>query len=194
MKTTSTKYILVLFLSFLFISSCTIQKRTVNKGYYVQWNWNKKISDHDNKTNDLADTKIEEEQDFDQISTVETSTIVLDEVNIPQEREKGESIEKWVQTKKIQDFKLTKKTVREVRNKVSKIKHSALKKSSKKIPGNMDWELILNIAMLVLFAVLSVVFLLLALEATGTMVFVWWGLTALCFVLFVTQVIDVIMY
>jgi hypothetical protein len=69
-----------------------------------------------------------------------------------------------------------------------------VKKQARKVAVPMDGELVINIILMIVFLGLSILFLMLALKATGIMLFVYWGLCALSFILFVTQLIDVIMW
>lgn len=50
-------YIVLMTIAFV---SCTIQKRTVNKGYFVQWHWNKLISNKDQAGEEHSELKLEE--------------------------------------------------------------------------------------------------------------------------------------
>ena len=175
----------------LLISSCTIRKRTVNKGYFVQWNLDKKIKSPvlpaepagiqveagltrqgGNLTFVAAEQALETEAVAADakpgISIPETETIVA------RDDESGSN-------------------PANVTYKKSPLRHAA-QKIKRKAPMPMDAELAINIGLLVLFLALAILFTILAINAgAGTMLYVWGILAVVSFIIFVTQVIDVIM-
>ncbi|MCE3296394.1 MAG: hypothetical protein K0R65_2108 [Crocinitomicaceae bacterium] len=179
-------------LAFLFISSCTIQKRTVNKGYFVQWHWNNKIK----STPVEEDRVVSPEPGIEETAEIQETPIFLEAENVesPGEEildavavteEKTEAVTNF--SHKMADFNEDFKLQRMV---VGKKLHEM-----KQSPPPMDVELAVNIGLLVLFLALAILFTIFALNAAaGTMLFVWWALAGLCFIIFVTQVIDVILW
>ncbi|MFN5416153.1 MAG: hypothetical protein ACK5B9_03790 [Flavobacteriia bacterium] len=188
----------VLLLVFIFgaLFSCTIQKRTVNKGYFVQWNWDKKI-----KNQGTTETKVKPESEV-QIEIAQTepifeeqksSTSVSDEIEVqdaPVVEENNTS------KKSLNSTFNTLKEIKPISKGVTVLKkiHDKVFHKKKAATPPMDGELWINIGLLILFLILTIVFISLALKAIEYMVFVWWGLALVAFIVFVTQVIDVIMW
>lgn len=94
------KFLAIVLLSFV-LTNCTIQKRTINKGYFVQWNCNKKVISNQNTNHSI--TKTSENQDtlnliFSNEITEETLLNVKDEVlnqstSLPEKKVKDNEIE-----------------------------------------------------------------------------------------------------
>ena len=167
-------------LAFLFISSCTIQKRTVNKGWFVQWHWDKKIksnsSGEENKPVELTETQVTEENEYFETAAVpaleEAPAEQLNQLDSKKdvvESEKGGSI----------SLKQIPAKVNEIRNSSKSLHQKEMRQS----PPPMDTELVINIGLLVLFLALAILFTVLALNvSTGVLLYGYWGLAVLCFV------------
>lgn len=64
----------------VFLSNCTIQKRTVNKGYFVQWRWNKTYSN--SKSNNFENNHFTDSSKIDLLlSSCVTDSLPLEEPN-----------------------------------------------------------------------------------------------------------------
>lgn len=196
MKKQHFNLLLILCFSISLISSCTIQKRTVNKGYFVQWHWDKKIKSEKAESEELSSTNLDETE-TEEITTVERNL---------------ETKENSFERSSDSDFKPTfDLNIENIRIKTREIKstfpatecftkgkHLPLKilKSFKKAkPAAMDGELIVNILLTILFLALAIIFTLLAIKVgAGLMMYIWGILALVAFIIFVTQVIDIIMW
>jgi hypothetical protein len=176
-----------------FISSCTIQKRTVNKGYFVQWHWDKNLKSSSTESRAQIPAEAELEMQTEQVEVAEVENFIPTGFSENTDSKPGIISEEENQTivprtKKMtaisESIALKKPAVRALTQKIKK-----------RAPMPMDAELAINILLLVVFLGLAILFTILAINvATGTMLYVWGALALLCFVLFVTQVIDVIMW
>lgn len=175
-------------------SSCTIQKRTVNRGYFVQWNRDKKIK------NGSADAK--EELSIRQENAVaeETEILASSETGMI---EPASGMDTPGDSQALPELAAEskpytqKQAVQKIAKQVSAVKPAAGKilEKIKRTPPPMDWELTINIVLTAVFLALAILFTLLAIKAAaGLMLFVWGILALVSFVLFVTQVIDLIMW
>lgn len=183
-----------------FFHSCTIQKRTFNKGYFVQWNWDKKVKN----TNYLE----KENQILTQNNT-ENSEEIVSETNVNQEQilitsdvildEKSEFISpnKIIENQKRQNtsVKSQKFSLKKINSKILK---AFIPKSLKKASPPMDGELAINIVLTVVFLVASILFFILAHNAflvPSMLLAAIYGVVCLvAFIIFITQVIDLIMW
>lgn len=175
------------------ISSCTIQKRTVNKGYFVQWHWDKNVKSPSAENPGQAPEEIDLAQQTEILeapvpeNSIETgfSENTDAKPGIISEHENQTLVPRTKKLASISENSPLKKPA--IRILTHKIRKAA--------PMPMDGELAINIILLVVFLALAILFTILAINvATGTMLYVWGALALLCFVIFVTQVIDVIMW
>lgn len=184
---------LIFLIAFSF-THCTIQKRTVNKGYHVQWHIGNKTSHAKQSTqqdygtnettiasNETVDSK--EDQKFQNNLVVEIQHESTEQISIEDDHQTALTKPNLVKAE--QDVKQESTHQRIVQK---------IKKHARKVAVPMDGELVINVILMLVFLGLSILFLLLALKAAGIMLFVYWGLCALSFILFVTQLIDVIMW
>lgn len=199
MKRQNLHLLLILCLSIILVPSCTIQKRTVNKGYFVQWHLDKKIKTQKVNSDDLSATKEKE----DEIEINQTETTNTSEITSTTEQNSNENtsdsdfkptsdfhanLETSNQVAKIVDFKT------ECFTNGKEVSSKILKKIKKPKPA-MDGELIINIVLTIVFLAAAILFTLLAIKAAaGLMLYVWALLALVAFIIFVTQVIDVIMW
>jgi hypothetical protein len=180
----------------IYFSSCTIEKRTFNKGYFVQWN-SKKVTQKSNQDDLLVKTdgeiientsftsekNTESNENLSEVQTSVSDNISNSDVLI---NEKSKSAVRSTPTNpnlktKTSNLSLTKK-----------IKQIAqVKNSIKKVAPPMDGESILNIVLLVVFLGLAILFTMLALKAIMPMIIVWGVLALVSFILFITQIFDV---
>jgi hypothetical protein len=185
-----TPFYLLITLSLIF--SCTIEKRIYKKGYFVQWNshFPKKSVDKINENNEnylISENEIEtnflehfQNENLNAISEINSNddAILTKENSIPE-----------ISTNKNYKFKNT-----ETKKDESEKNYQKIEINQEQEFARMDGELALNITLTVLFAGLTVLFIFLALAAIVPMIYVWWGLALVSFILFVTQVIDLIMW
>jgi hypothetical protein len=180
----------------IYFSSCTIEKRTFNKGYFVQWN-SKKINQKSNQDELLLKTDSEiienntftsEENTESNENMIEAQTSVSDNLSnsdlLTNENSKAAVNSTPANSNlksKTTDFSLTKK-IKQV---------SQVKNSMKKVAPPMDGESIINIILLVVFLGLAILFTMLALKAIMPMIIVWGVLALVSFILFITQIFDV---
>lgn len=174
-----------------FITSCTIQKRTVNKGYFVQWHWDKKVK---NNPTEESQSVASLEKVSEQI--LGKSEQLAPEVNVPVEQNSvEETSNNPIEAPQPNPLlPQNKKANGEQTLKITEKAPHIIKKQFAKPAAAMDGELWINIGLTIVFIGLAILFLILAMNATGILMWVYWGACALSFVLFVTQVIDLIMW
>lgn len=174
-----------------YISSCTVQKRTFNKGYFVQWNTNKKVfktnSDEIEKTIITKEVVSTEEIEIAEIEketpAISTSDnfVAKEENHISFSKVQNPTLTNTIPANSIESFsKKTSKKVKLIQHKVKKV-------------APMSGESVLNIVLLVVFLGLAILFTLLALKAAMPLVIVYGVLALVTFILFVTQIFDVFM-
>lgn len=198
MKKQNLRLLLILCLSIVFISSCTVQKRTVNKGYFVQWHWDKKIKSEKINSDELASTH----EKVDEIEINPSEEFSNLEITSTTEQNSNESTSDS-DFKPTFDFENITIKTREIKSYLpatecftkGKEVSSKILKPFKRPKPLMDGELIVNIVLTVVFLGLAILFTMLAIKAAaGIMLYVWSILALVAFVIFVTQVIDVIMW
>ncbi|MES2588296.1 MAG: hypothetical protein V4622_04895 [Bacteroidota bacterium] len=199
-KTTTVLGLAILFSLIFLNQSCSIQKRTYNKGYFVQWNGNKKASTgsaSENLTSSVSDNEVFNKKEAAESevllvenesietelvptsnSIVENSELIQDNV-FESENKNGKSVYELKQSKQLKKDNLS----------VSKVK--SLKKSKK---AYFDWELGINILLTVVFLGLIILFVVLALNSVMPTILIWGILGLISLVLFITQIIDLINY
>lgn len=180
----------------IYFSSCTIEKRTFNKGYFVQWN-SKKVNQKSNQDEFLVktDSKIIENNTFSSEKNTESNenlseaqTSVSDNISNSDVliNEKSKSA---VRSTPINSNLKTKTSNLSLTKKIKQV--ALVKNSIKKVAPPMDGESILNIVLLVVFLGLAILFTMLALKAIMPMIIVWGVLALVSFILFITQIFDV---
>jgi hypothetical protein len=208
MKLNYTKIYFYLTLFSIFFTSCTVEKRIHNKGYFVKWN----TSNFQNTTKNLHTEHNVEDLSSENVnhqaenlsSSIETS-ISADQIN-------NEQIERSSYLEKTNEAKISKteKTTNEKLSFISKTKENVNQKNVnqknikqfvqikkdkfKSFLNRADSDLIINIIVTVLLAAAIGIFIFLALAATGTIMYVWWGLALIAAIFFVTQLVDLIMW
>lgn len=188
------KSLLCLTIVLLIVSACSIEKRVHNKGYFVKWHSNPHLfhkNYHPDKEEaetafEYQESKKNTEEDFPH----KNNEILLSERmnNDQQTRLKNErSITVNDSEQTLTEIKSDDPgTTENITQKELRLKNKSNQRA--------DNELIINIVLTVLLLALLILFIYLAIPATGTMVYVWWGLAVVCAIFFVTQVIDLILW
>jgi uncharacterized protein YjaZ len=184
----------LLFAFIAFLNSCSIEKRTFNKGYFVQWN-NQKI-DSKHKNQEIKSTV--EKQDLSIINSLEKK-IISEKVenidlssaninnNIPSQIANRKSTRK-----NSKSFIVNSLSEENVKSKTIAHSIKQVRKIENKIKQKRDGELVINIVLTVVFLAAAIIFTMMGLAAIPPMQYVWLGIALLSFILFVTQVIDLI--
>ncbi len=183
----------------ILMQACTIQKRTYNKGYFIQWNLDKHKSQKPSSNEYLVEESKINDGLTEEISSTENrpseiqNEFVLnsnsDNVNLNNEGSSEYNVTSKNSTQKsISENKTQKKG-----QKLNVKKIFAAKKLLKKSPA-ADGELIINIILTVVFLGLTILFLILLLSAVAPLLYVYAVAGLVSLVLFVTQLIDLINY
>ena len=208
MKLNHAKICLYFTLFLVFLSSCTVEKRIHNKGYFVKWNTSNFQNTTKNLHTELNVEDISSENVNQQAENLNSSiepSISADQIN----NEQIESLFYLEKTNKV-EFSKTEKSTNEKLPFISKTKENVNQKNVnqknikqfvqikkdkfKSFLNRADSDLIINIIVTVLLAAAIGIFIFLALAATGTIMYVWWGLALIAAIFFVTQLVDLIMW
>lgn len=196
MKKNTIKHSLLIAIFLVVASACSIEKRVHNKGYFVKWHSNSHLFHKDDlPKKEIAEIPLKQQESTENVATQEdlsqkNSEFLLSEIMIS----KQQSLEKN-EYSAINDNEDAILFVNN--NQTDKIVNLNQKEQNSKNNNSSyraDTELIINIVLTVLLLALLILFIYLAIPATGTMVYVWWGLAAVCAIFFVTQIIDLILW
>lgn len=196
MKKNTIKHSLLIAIFLVVASACSIEKRVHNKGYFVKWHSNSHLFHKDDlPKKEIAEIPLKQQESTENVATQEdlsqkNSESLLSEIMIS----KQQSLEKN-EYSAINDNEDAILFVNN--NQTDKIVNLNQKEQNSKNNNSSyraDTELIINIVLTVLLLALLILFIYLAIPATGTMVYVWWGLAAVCAIFFVTQIIDLILW
>lgn len=182
----------LLLISFSVFFSCTIQKRTVNKGFYIQWNKHySKNAEANNEAALKAENEVEirfENSERPAETAFESTAKTNDQAVVEDAPAKLEISTKQVVKPR---FEKPQQQIHKV-EKLGKLLQKKLTKKQQAAPISRELEIILNILLCLVFAALTALFISLALHASGYLVIIYWVCAVICAVVFVTQVIDVI--
>ncbi|MBI2259875.1 MAG: hypothetical protein HYU67_13380 [Flavobacteriia bacterium] len=197
--------LLTIALLFSIVSSCTVQKRLHQKGYFVQWHKNyKTTAENDESQKNITISEISNNEDFtlsnEEISINNSFSNTEMNHNKLNSFDKNENLftseENAVSTSS-NDI-LHEMMNSEVEHKSQEINVSSSKQTKNESNLNqksrIDGDLTINIILTVLFAGLIVLFVILGLAAVAPMIYVWYGLAGLSAIVFITQIIDLIRY
>lgn len=196
MKKNTIKHLLFVTIILSIASACSIEKRLHNKGYFVKWHSNSQLFHKDyHPEKESVEITIDQEESIENIAVQENLNQKNNEVLLSETMtSEQQSLKKNVRST-IHDNESTLTVVNNNQaEKTEILNQKELSSKNNNSSYRADTELIINIALTVLLLALLILFIYLAIPATGTMVYVWWGLAAVCAIFFVTQVIDLILW
>lgn len=187
---------LLLCVMMLAITSCSIEKRIHTKGYFVKWHATTSLFQ---KNNPIEKGVAELENDTQvpiEISSLERNTNKENQENLPSQSLINEDESAMMNQDEISRIAHDKnQTPSNFKQETISPKPEFIVTDSETSHSyRADTELLVNIGLTILLLALIILFIYLALPAIGTMVYVWWGLATVCTILFVTQVIDLILW
>lgn len=195
-KKNTFKHLLLIAIFLVAASACSVEKRVHNKGYFVKWHSNTHLFHKDcHPEKEIAEIMIDQKESVGNITVQENLNQKNSEVLFPEiMTNEHQSLEKNEHST-IHDNEHALTVVNsEQLDKTESLNQKELNSKSNNSNYRADNELIINIVLTVLLLALLILFIYLAIPATGTMVYVWWGLAAVCAILFITQVIDLILW
>lgn len=196
MKKNTIKHTLLMAIFLVVASACSIEKRVHHKGYFVKWHTNSYLfhkDDHPEK--EIVEIVLEQQESIGNVATQEelsqkNSESLLSEVMINKQQSLEKNEYSAINDNEDAVFFFNNNQT----DKTISLNQKEQNSKNNNLNYRADTELIINVALTVLLLALLILFIYLAIPATGTMVYVWWGLAAVCAIFFVTQIIDLILW